>query len=66
MKIVGKPYFSEIFKNIIFRYKKAGTNLEIMRQTARLVVNPITVDSYAGLFNCTAAVQASDSMTAST
>ena len=65
-KIVGKPNFSEIFKKIIFRYKKAGYNLEIMRQTARLVVNPVTVDSYAGLFNCTAAVQASDSMTAST
>ena len=24
-----------------------------MRQTASLVVNPITVDSYAFLFNCT-------------
>ena len=35
-----------------------------MRQTACLVVNPIIVDSYASLFNCTTAVRASDPMTA--
>ena len=36
-----------------------------MRQTACLVVNPIIVDGYASLFNCTTAVRASDSMMAS-
>ena len=35
-----------------------------MRQSACLVVNPITVDRYAFLFNCTAAVRSSDSMMA--
>ena len=30
-----------------------------MRQTACLVVNPIIVDGYASLFNCTMAVRAS-------
>ena len=30
-----------------------------MRQTACLVVNPIIVDGYASLFNCTTAVWAS-------
>ena len=39
-------------------------NLDIMRQTACIVVNPLTADSFALLLNCTAAVQASDSMTA--
>ena len=29
-----------------------------MRQTACLVVNPITVDNYASLFNCTKVVRA--------
>ena len=29
-----------------------------MRQTACLVVNPITVDNYAWLFNCTKVVRA--------
>ena len=31
-----------------------------MRQTARLVVNPIIIDGYASLFNCTTAVRALD------
>ena len=47
--------------------KKVGYNLDIMRQSAFLVVNPITVYSYNGfLFNCTMMGQASDSMTALT
>ena len=46
-------------------YKRTGYSLDITRQTACLVVNPITVDGYASLFNCTTAVRASDSMTAS-
>ena len=37
-----------------------------MRQTARLVINPTSVDGFASLFNCTTAGRASDSMTAST
>ena len=40
--------------------------LDIMRQSACLVLNPITVYSYGFLFNCTTVVQASDSMTALT
>ena len=53
-RIVGKPYFSDQFKKIIKRYKKVGYNLDIMRQSAYLVVNPITVYSY----NCTTVGQA--------
>ena len=34
-------------------------------RNACLVFNPIMVECYAALFSCTAAVQASDSMTAS-
>ena len=30
-----------------------GYNMDIMRQSACLVVNPITVYSYGFLFNCT-------------
>ena len=40
--------------------------MDIMRQSACLVVNPITVDSYGLLFNCTAVGQASDLMTTMT
>ena len=64
-KIVGKSNFSEQFRKLINRYERIGYSLDIMRQTACLVVNPIIVDGYASLFNCTTAVRASDSMTAS-
>ena len=45
-------------------YKRIGYNLNVMRQSARLVINPITVDGYAALFNCTPVDRASDSMMA--
>ena len=64
-KIVGKSNFSEQFRKLINRYKRIGYSLDIMRQTAGLVVIPIIVDGYASLFNCTTAVRASDSLTAS-
>ena len=64
-KILGKSNFSEQFRKLINRYKRIGYSLDIMRQTACLVVNPIIVDGYASLFNCKTAVRASDSMTAS-
>ena len=63
--IVGKSRFSEQFRKLINRYKRIGYSLDIMRQTACLVVNPIIADGYSLLFNCTTAVRASDSMTAS-
>ena len=65
-KIVGKSNFSEQFRKLINRYKRIGYSLDIMRQTACVVVNPIIVDGYASLFNCTTAARASDSKTAST
>ena len=55
----GKSNFSEQFRKRINRYKRIGYNLDIMRQTACLVVNPI-VDGHTSLFNCTTAVRASD------
>ena len=64
-KNVGKSNFSEQFRKLINRYKRIGYSLDIMRQTAFLVVNPIIVDGHASLFNCTTAVWASDSMTSS-
>ena len=40
------------------RFRRTGYNLDIMRQTACLVFNPIMVDDYAALFSCTVVVQA--------
>ena len=64
-KIIGNPNFSDLFKRIVNRFKRAGYTLDIMRQTACLIFNPIMVEGYAALFSFAAVVQASDSMTAS-
>ena len=61
-----KIYFSDQFKKIIKRYIKAGYNLDVMRQSACLVLNPVRVSSYGFLFNFTTMGQASDSKTALT
>ena len=36
---------------IIIRHKRAGYNINVMRQTACVVVNPIMVNNFASLFN---------------
>ena len=51
-KLIGKNVFPYHFKKIIVRYKKIGYNTDVLRQTACLVVNPITVNRFAYLFNC--------------
>ena len=45
-KIVGKSIFSEQFRKLINRYKRIGYNPYVMRQTACLVFNPTSVDSF--------------------
>ena len=49
-KILGKSNFSEQFRKLINRYKRIAISLDIMRQTACLVINLIIVDGYASLF----------------
>ena len=39
-----------------------GYNINVLQQTACLVVNPITVGNFAFLFNCTPVGRTSDSM----
>ena len=65
-RIVGRVDFSDQFKKIIIRYKRIGYNINIMRQSACLVFNPITVNNFASLFNCMPVGRASDSMMALT
>ena len=59
-KIIGKNDFPYHFKKTIVRYKKIGYNIDVLRQTAFLVVYPIKVNSFAYLFNCMTAGRASD------
>ena len=58
-KIISNK-FPYHFKKIIVRYKKIGYNMNVMRQMACLVVNPIKVNSFAYLFNCTTVSRTSD------
>ena len=65
-KLIGSNDFSFQFRKIITRYRRIGYNLNVMRQSACLVFNPITVDNYAAFFNFTPVARASDSMMAPT
>ena len=58
-KRIGKNDFP-YFKKIVVRYKKIGHNINVLRQTACVVVNPIKVNSFAYLFNCTTVGRTSD------
>ena len=48
-KIMGRTDFSDQFRKIIIRHKHIGYDLKVMRQSACLVINPITVDNFAAL-----------------
>ena len=48
-KIIGKNGFSYHFKKIIVHYKKIGYKIDVLRQMACLVVNPIKINSFAYL-----------------
>ena len=65
-KIRGMTDFSDQLRKIIMRYKRIGYNINVMRQSACLVINPINVNGYATLFNCTPVDRASNSMMAPT
>ena len=50
---MGMTDFSDQFRKIIICHKRIGYDLNFMRESACLVINPITVDNFAALFNCT-------------
>ena len=52
-KIVGSKYS---------HYEKIGYNINVLQQTACLVVNPIMVGNFAFLINCTPVGRTSDSI----
>ena len=58
--------FSDQIRKIIIRHKRIGYDLNDMRHSACLVINQITVDNFAALFNYTPVCRASDSMMAPT
>ena len=56
-------FFLAWLAKFIFHYKRIGYSVRVFRQTACLVVNPITVGNLAFLFNCRPVGRTSDSMT---
>ena len=44
------------------KQQRIGYDLNVMKQSACLVINPITIDNFAAFFNCTPVDRASDSM----
>ena len=53
--VTGKTDFPNHFKKIYtVRYNRIGYNIDVLRQTACLAVNPIKVSSFAYFFDCTA------------
>ena len=59
-KSVGTSIFSvQFFFQKKSHYKNIGYSINVLQQTAYLVVNPITVGNFAFLFNCTPAGQTS-------
>ena len=60
VQLIGRNDFSFQFRKIITPYRCIGYNLNVMRQSACLVFNPITVDIYAVFLNCTPVGRASD------
>ena len=65
-KIIGRTDFADQFRTIIMRHKRIGNDMSLSRQSACLGINPITVNNFAALFNCTLVDRASDSMMAPT
>ena len=65
-KIVGSNNFSAQYIEIISHYKTIGYIINVLQQTACLVVNPFMVGNFAFLYNCTPMGGTSDSMTVPT
>ena len=61
---MGRTVFSDQFRKIIIPHKRIGYDLNVIRQSAYLVINTIAVDNFAALFNCALVDRASDSMVA--
>ena len=48
--IMASTGFSHQFRKVIIHHKHIGYNLNAMRQSACLVINPIMVDNFVALF----------------
>ena len=63
---MGRTDFSDQFRKNNNTSQSIGYDLNVMLQSACLVIIPITVDNFAALFNCMLVDRASDYMMAQT
>ena len=61
-KYVNFNNFSAQFVKIISHYKGVGYGIDVLQQTACLVVGPVAVGGFAFLFGCTLVGRSSDSV----
>ena len=61
---MGRIDLCNQFRKIIIRHKRIDYDFNVMRQCACLVINLITIDNFAALFNCTLVDRMADSMMA--
>ena len=55
--LLANPFFFfERFKTIVIRFKRNGYNVDVIRQTAGLVINPIAVDGLRNMRKSMAAI----------
>ena len=59
---MGRTDYFISFEKIIIPHKRIGYDLNVMRPSTFLVINPITVDDFAALYNCAPVDRASVSM----
>ena len=50
--IIGRTDLSDQFRKVMICCKSFGYNLNVVRQSTCLMINPILVDNFAALFNC--------------
>ena len=60
MPPLGRNDFSFQFRKSITRYSRTGYNLNVMRQSSCLGLNPIMIDNHAAFLNFTPVGRASD------
>ena len=58
-KLLVRLIFLISSEKVIMRYKRIGYNINVMRQSACLVIDQIMVDGFASLFGCTPVGRAS-------
>ena len=61
-KIVGSNGFSAQFIGMISHYGGVGYGIDVLQQTACLVVGPVAVGGFAFLFGCALVGRTSDSV----